>query len=64
MAHLESVVERFDAPPILMGHSAGGALCSYSSIMAMGRLEWRSTLHLRKVCASRRCHSSNRRSRC
>ncbi len=25
MAHLELVVERLDAPPILIGHSAGGA---------------------------------------
>src|SRR5262245_17162763 len=26
MAHLEVVVEQLEAPPILMGHSAGGAL--------------------------------------
>src|SRR4030095_11085397 len=25
MAHLEAVVGRFETPPILMGHSAGGA---------------------------------------
>jgi hypothetical protein len=25
MAHLEAVVRRFEAPPILMGHSVGGA---------------------------------------
>ena len=38
--HLESVVGSLDTPPILMGHSAGGALRRSCSTTASARLGW------------------------
>ena len=54
MAHLEAVAGRCEASPILIGHSAGGAFVQPSSIVAMGRLGWRSIPHLRRGA----CHAA------
>ena len=40
MAHLESVVERLDSPPILMGIRRGARSCSCCSIAGMARWAW------------------------
>src|SRR5262245_3742392 len=41
MEHLEAVVGQFEAPPILMGHSAGGA---FVQLLQIGRASCRDRL--------------------
>ena len=63
MAHLVAVVERFEAPPILMGHSAGGAFVQLLLDRGYGSVGVGINSAPTEGVRVRRCRSSNRRSR-
>ena len=62
--HLESVVGELDAPPILMGHSAGESSRKSLWIEATAPQAWRSTRLPPRESSRCRCRRSSRRSPC
>ena len=50
--HYDGIIRGLERPPIVMGHSFGGASCSSCSTGAWARPAWRSTRLLPRACST------------